>query len=93
MDVIMHGWLGYPSGQVKGGHVRTISAKLQRAGMVSVRRAVPIGGDESSRRMVWELAGCGDIEYDPPGAPDMPEDEAQLDNPFSDAPQRRRAYR
>lgn len=93
MDVIMHGWLGYPSGQIKGGHVRTISAKLQRAGMVSVRRVVPIGGDESSRRMVWELAGCGDIGYDPPGAPDMPEDEAQPDNPFSDAPQRRRAYR
>lgn len=68
MDMIMREWLGWETTPTRGGTARAIAGKLQRAGMVSVRRDVPAPHGGSTRMRVWELAGCGPIEYTLPAA-------------------------
>lgn len=68
MDLIMREWLGWDKSPTRGGAARAIAGKLQRAGMVSVRRDVPTADGGRVRLRVWELAGCSPIEYTLPAA-------------------------
>lgn len=68
MDLIMREWLGWPRAYKQGGAARDVGGRLQRAGMISVRRLVPAPGGGTVRMSVWELAGCGPIEYTLPAA-------------------------
>ena len=79
MAVIQSQWLGWQKAPGRGGTARELGARLQRAGMVSVRRMVPAPGGGLMRVSVWEIAGCAPVEYT------LPPEDLAAENPFSDA--------
>lgn len=79
MAVIQSRWLGWQKAPGRGGTARELGGRLQRAGMVSVRRMVPAPGGGLMRVTCWEIDGCAPVDYT------LPLDDLAAENPFSDA--------
>lgn len=78
IEYIMKHWLGWQSATNRGGRARDLAGKLQRLGMVSVRRLVPSYGGVMIRRCIWELKGCAPVTYVAPTSRESIDE----DNPF-----------